>query len=100
VNDELKRVFYLTHTKTGTRRLHPLKNTEQPTLTFAVNSLNQNAMNGEKSSERSLMDDATFNLIQQKTPTKQNPRRKALQILQLLQETKNTKMTNFTRGWG
>jgi len=32
VNDELKRVFYLTHTKTGSRRIHPLKNTEHQTL--------------------------------------------------------------------
>jgi len=32
VNDELKRVFYLTHTKTGARRLHPIKNMEQQTL--------------------------------------------------------------------
>jgi len=55
-------------------------------------------MNEEKSSERSMMDDATFNLIRQKTPTKQNPRRKALQVLQLLQDTKNNKMIYFTRG--
>jgi len=32
VNDELKRVFYLTRTKTGSCRVHPLKNTEHQTL--------------------------------------------------------------------
>jgi len=32
VNDELKRVFYLTHTKTGARRKRPLKNTAHATL--------------------------------------------------------------------
>jgi len=32
VNDELKRVFYLTHTKTGARRKKPLENTEHQTL--------------------------------------------------------------------
>jgi len=32
VNDELKRVFYLTHTKTGSRRVHPLEDTAHPTL--------------------------------------------------------------------
>jgi len=36
VSDELKRVFYLTHTKTGARRLHTLKNTEHPTLAFIL----------------------------------------------------------------
>jgi len=33
VSDKLKRVFYLTHTKTGARRIHPLNDTEHPTLT-------------------------------------------------------------------
>jgi len=32
VNDELKRVFYLTHTKTGARHRKPLDNTEHQTL--------------------------------------------------------------------
>jgi len=32
VNDELKRVFYLTHTKTGAKRKRPLENTTDETL--------------------------------------------------------------------
>jgi len=32
VNDELKRVFYLTHTKTGSKRVNPLEDTENSTL--------------------------------------------------------------------
>jgi len=32
VKDELKRVFYLTHTKTGARRRRPLKNRAFSTL--------------------------------------------------------------------
>jgi len=56
-------------------------------------------MKFEKSSERSLMEDATFNIIGQKTPTKPHPRKKALQILQILQqETKNNKMKYFIGG--
>jgi len=31
VNDELKRVFYLPHTKTGSKRVHPLEDTAHPT---------------------------------------------------------------------
>jgi len=31
VNDELKRVFYLTHTKTGLKQKRPLKNTAHAT---------------------------------------------------------------------
>jgi len=96
VNDELKRVFYLTHTKTGSRRLHPLKNTEHPILTSAVNSLNENAKYRENNNEHSLMNEATFSRIRQ-TPTTQNTRTKALQTLQRTHEEKNTKMTYFTR---
>jgi len=78
--------------KTGTHENEP-----QPTL--ALNSLNQDSMKLEKSSERSLMDDATFNLIRQKTPTKQHPRKEAQQILQIVQqETKNNKMKYFISG--
>jgi len=32
VNNELKRVFYLTQTKTGSKRVHPLEDSENPTL--------------------------------------------------------------------
>jgi len=32
VNDELKRVFYLTDTKTGFKRVHPLEDKKHPTL--------------------------------------------------------------------
>jgi len=32
VSDELKRVFYLTHTKTGAKRIHPLSDTDNPKL--------------------------------------------------------------------
>jgi len=32
VSDELKKVFYLTHTKTGAKRVHPIKKTKNPTL--------------------------------------------------------------------
>jgi len=126
VNDELKRVFYLTHKETGARRNKPLEDTayttlsmihardalntiitvmicpqirprkadvetdqtthtsvdgthqerppeSQPQPTSTVDSLNQNAIIGDKSSKRSLMDDATFALIRQKYPERQKP---------------------------
>jgi len=40
VNDERKRVFYLTHTKTGAKRVHPLEDTQNPTLTI-IEELNE-----------------------------------------------------------
>jgi len=42
VNHELKRVFYLTHKKTGSKRVHPLYDTAHPTLAMILecNALN------------------------------------------------------------
>jgi len=68
---------------------------QQPQLTIAVDSLNQNAITEDKRSKHDLMDDATFNLIRQKTPERQKPRRIALQILE--QETKNDRVRYLMR---
>jgi len=126
VDDELKRVFYLTHMETGARCNKPLQDTayttlsmihardavnttttimifpqikphkadvetdhkthtlvyrthqertpeSQPQPTSTVDSLNQNAITVDKNSKRSLMHDATFALIRQKSPERQKP---------------------------
>jgi len=62
---------------------------------MAVDSYNQNSIEGSKSSERNLMDDATFELIRQKTIKRPKSCRVALQILK--QETKNDKCQIFMR---
>jgi len=142
VDDELKRVFYLTHKETGARRNKPLENMAYTTLSMihardalhtmktvmicpqirhhkadvetdqtthtsvdgthherppksqtqpssTVDSQNQNAIKGDNSSKRFLID-ATFALIRQKSPERQKPRSIALQILP--QETNNDKI--------
>jgi len=88
---------HTTHTPVDeTHQTKPQDHVPQMTNPHLQNSLNKNLINEEKNSERSLMDDDTFNLIRQKTPTKQYPRWKALQILH--QEPKNNKMKYFIGG--
>jgi len=73
----------------------PQTKTQEPQPTIAINSQDQNSIKRDMSSERNLMNDATFKLIQQKTPKRPKPCRVAIQILQ--QDTKKDKIKYFMR---